>query len=116
LALLMENPYRVAFLPAELPAPILTGYAEPIMGEDIPIYIGSSPALLREVLAVAPMLGIPLQDGALSDTVAALINDYAALFPGDSPDPNSDQRTTWLVLHEGARLSVAHRVALSLAG
>ena len=116
LALLVENPYRVAFLPVELPAPILTTYSESIAGDDTAISIGSSLALLREVIAVAPLLGIPLKNGVLSDPVAALINDYAALFPGDTPDPNADQRTTWLLLHEGARLSIAHRVALSLAG
>jgi hypothetical protein len=62
------------------------------------------------------MLGIPLDDGWLADTVAQKINDFAPLHKNDDCSLAEDERTAWLVLYEGARLAVKHGVALSLAG
>lgn len=116
LSLLAENTYRVAFVPVDFTDPLLTEYSETLFGDETPIWAGSSPALLRELIASAELLRIPIEEGVLRDDIAAKINDYEPLFDGDAIDPNSDLRTTWLVLHEGARLSVEHRIALSLAG
>jgi hypothetical protein len=114
--LLAHNPYRVAFLPVEFKKPLLTDYHETICGEDLPIAIGSSPVLFRECQVFADHLGVPLNHGLLEDSTAARINDYLPLGEGDKVDPNTDQRTTWLLVFEGARLSIEHNIALSLAG
>jgi hypothetical protein len=116
LALLAHNPYRVAFLPVDFPTPLMTGFHENLFGKQHPIAVGSSLVLLREALRVAEMLNIPLLEGQLTDSVAAKINDYQPLFDGDEIDPIAEQRTTWLLVHEGAWLSVKHNIALSLAG
>lgn len=52
----------------------------------------------------------------LSDEIAAKIDDLAPLYVGDDCSFAEDQRPAWLVLHEGAKLSIKHGVALSLAG
>jgi hypothetical protein len=114
--LLAHNPYRVAFLPIEFKKPLLTDYHEAICGENVPIAIGSSPVLFRECQGFANYLGIPLSHGVLEDSTAARINDYLPLNEGEKVDPNTDQRTTWLLTYEGARLSIEHNIALSLAG
>ena len=115
LALLNYNPYRVSFVPADFPEPLATRYTEPIAGKNTGIWVGSAATLFRELLDVATKLKVPI-DGGLSDTVAEKIRDYQPLFEGDSVDPNSDLRSTWLLLHEGARLALEHHVALSFAG
>jgi hypothetical protein len=116
LALLEENPYRVAFVPIVFPEPLLTDFKEAIAGEKTRIAVGSLHPLMREVLDVAEVLNIPLRDGVLSDDTAARIRQSEPLVAGDAPDPNNDHRTTWLVVHEGVRLAISNNVALSLAG
>ncbi len=115
LALLNYNPYRVAFVPIDFPEPLATRYTECIAGQNIGIWVGSAPALFRELLNVATKLKVPV-DGTLSDTVAEKIREYQPLFEGDVVIPDSDLRSTWLLLHEGARLALEHQVALSFAG
>jgi hypothetical protein len=116
LGLLATNPYRVAFLPLSFDQPLLTEYQESIAGEQVSIFVGSAPALFSELTTVASSLGIPLQDGRLSDAVARKINDFAPLHDGDDCSLAEDERTAWMLLYEGARLAVQSGVALSLAG
>jgi len=116
LAIISLNPYRLVFAPFRFPVPLLTQHAEKIGGEDVRIWLGSSVGLLAELLETAPLLGIPLTDGVLTDTVAGRIDDFEPLYEGDDLTLAEDERTAWLVLHEAARLSIEHRVALSLAG
>jgi hypothetical protein len=53
----------------------------------------------------------------LEDDIARRINAYEPLGDGDAADGAfADLRTTWLTLHEAARLSVVTGVALCLAG
>ncbi|WP_225724595.1 MULTISPECIES: hypothetical protein [unclassified Nocardia] len=64
--------------------------------------VGSSVALLRELIFVAPYLGIELQDGELTDATAAAVNET----PVDHPLER--ERIVWLALFENARVSVAN--------
>ena len=61
-------------------------------------------------------LGIPVEDGQISDQTAAAINDLRRFREGDSTELIEDWRTAWLALHEGARLAKEAGVALTLAG
>lgn len=115
LALLSYNPYRVAFLPIDFPEPLATRYTEAIADQNTGIWVGSAARLFTELLDVATKLKVPI-DGTLSDTVAEKIREYQPLFEGDIVDPNSELRTTWLLLHEGTRLALQHQVALAFAG
>jgi hypothetical protein len=112
----MENPYRLAFLPAEFKKPLRTKYREEIAGRLTRIKVGSAPCLLRELCALAPELGIRLKDGELPYTIAMRINKFRPLSKDDDCVLIEDERTAWLLLYEGARLAVKHNVALSLAG
>jgi hypothetical protein len=116
LGLLALNPYRVAFVPVGFEQPLLTHHAETIAGEQLQLWVGSAPRLVAELATTASLLGIPLDDGRLSDETARKINDFAPLYEGDDRSLSEDERTAWLVLYEGARLAVQHGVALSLAG
>jgi hypothetical protein len=116
LELLGMNPYRVAFVPVDFEQPLPTDYTESIAGDQVGIWVGSASRLAAELVSVAPLLGIPLEAGRLTDTVARKINDFAPLFEGDDCALAEDERTAWLLLYEGARLAVQHGVALSLAG
>ena len=116
LGLLGLNPYRVAFLPADFAHPLTTAHEEQIFDQLVTLNVGSAPRLLRDLAVVATKIGIPLEDGALAGTIAEQINDFAPLFEGDDCEFAEDERTAWLVLYEGARLAVRHRIALSLAG
>jgi hypothetical protein len=116
LALLLSNPYRVAFLPSDFPHPFATSATDRIGGMDVRLWFGSCPRLLSELVTVAPSLGIPLEHGALADDIAARINESEALFDGDKLEYAEDERSAWLVLYEGSRLANERGVALSLAG
>jgi len=116
LALLEQNPYRVAFVPVVFPEPLLTDFRLDIAGERMRIAVGSLQPLMREVLDVSKALNIPLQNGVLTDETAVRIRESQPLVAGDTPDPEHDQRVTWLVVHEGVRLAISNNIALSLAG
>jgi hypothetical protein len=116
LALLISNPYRVAYLPGAFAHPFATVATDRIGGVTVRLWFGSCPALSSELVAVAPLLGIPLKGSILADDIAARINESEALYDGDTLEFAKDERTAWLVLYEGARLANERGVALSLAG
>lgn len=63
--------------------------------------LGSCQAAMRELILVAPLLGIKLNGGELSDEEAEAIN-------ADGPDhPLRTERYTWLKLYEPFRHSIA---------
>jgi hypothetical protein len=69
--------------------------------------IGSSHQLLRELVMVAPALGIVLENGELSDAEAKRINEVGA----------SDiglwiEYIVWIALFEAARLSIEHNTLI----
>jgi len=116
LSVISLNPYRMVFLPIPLDRPIITEHVETIARQEVGIWLCSSIGLLDAIRRAAPKLGIPLDDGVLSDAVAEQIDDFAPLYDGDDCSLSEDERTAWLLLYEGARLSIAHGVALTLAG
>ncbi|MFC8384168.1 hypothetical protein [Nocardia sp. NPDC057272] len=76
------------------------------VGEDVDIaggMVGSSTALMRELVYVAPYLGIELVDGVLSD---AEIGRIRTMLDSDSPHPFDRELITWLLLFEAARVSI----------
>jgi hypothetical protein len=113
---ILVNPYRAVFLPLNFSEPFNTGYKEEIFGELMEVWAGSAQRLLSELAELAPHLGIPLENGVLSDEVAAKINEFELLTENDDGDLAEDERTACLALYEGARLAVENKVALSLAG
>jgi hypothetical protein len=116
LQLIGNNPHRAAFLPIDFPSPLQTDYVDPIAGNRTPIRAGSAYGLKRDLLALAPDLGIPLEGDGVSDEVAEQIDAGQSLDDSDYGPAWDDERTAWLLLFEGARLAIAHHTAFSLAG
>jgi len=113
---ILTNPYRVVFLPQDFSEPFETDYKEEIFDEPIEVWAGSAPKLLEELVELASHLGIPLENGILSDEVATKINEFELLSENDDGELAEDERTAWLAIYEGARLAVENKIALSLAG
>lgn len=113
---ILANPYRAVFLPQDFSEPFDTGYKEEIFGDLMEVWAGSARKLLEELTELAPHLGISLENGVLSDEVAAKINEFELLSEDDDGELAEEERTAWLALYEGARLAVENKVALSLAG
>ena len=67
----------------------------------------STQVLMRELISIAPCLGIKLEDGKLSDKEADRINGHA-----ESEDPLSIEYCVWISLYESARLSLKHKAAI----
>jgi len=116
LALIFNNPFRVAYVPIDFSPPSPTAFHDRIGGERIQIWVGSLPHLLAELRWLAADLRIPLSDGDITGETAAAINDWKSLYAGDPLELAEDERTAWLAIYEGARLASQHNVALSLAG
>lgn len=70
--------------------------------------VGSSEALLHELVYVAPYLGITLVEGELSD--AEIDRLHGEL---DDDDPLYRERVTWLLFFEAARVSVANNTIIT---
>jgi hypothetical protein len=116
LALIRENPHRVVFLPRALPRPLATGYCEKNGDDSMPVWAGSLPQLLQELVRLARDLRIPLANGRLADATAFAINMFRPFHERDSTKLIESYRTAWLALYEGARLAMENRTALTLAG
>jgi hypothetical protein len=116
LALIRENPHRVIYLPRALPRPLATGYCEKNGGDPVPVWAGSLPQLLQELVRLARDLRIPLANGKLADATALAINMFRPFHELDSTKLIESYRTAWLALYEGARLAMENRTALTLAG
>jgi hypothetical protein len=115
--LLAINPYRLVYVPRSWGAPQATSHRERIAGRDVQILLGSSIALQRDLLDLAPELGIPLSNGALADDVAKKIDDLEPLREGETDwDLVENTRVAWLLMHEAAALAIARDVPISLAG
>jgi hypothetical protein len=115
--LLEINPYRLVFLPRDLDEPLLTDHIETIWGSDVGIIAGSLDGLLDDLRRLATELGIPLDDGELTDDIAHRIDDCEPLVDDeDDWDLVENGRTAWLAVYEAARIAREHDVALCLAG
>jgi hypothetical protein len=82
------------YVPIDFPNPL---FVEPkvLAGESV----GSCQAAMRELILVAPLLNIPLENEQLADATAEELND-------DWDGPLYDERQAWLVLFESFRLSI----------
>lgn len=69
--------------------------------------IGSSQQLFRELVQIAPSLGISLSGTTLSDAEADRLNELGA-----SGGALSAELITWLSLFEAARLSIEYKTAI----
>ncbi|MFC3435694.1 hypothetical protein [Nocardia seriolae] len=98
------------------------GYYVPVDFENIPFaesehavaggLVGSSFALLRELVYVAPYLGIELDGGELSDAeLERTISDVDA----EDVNPFYRERETWLLLFETARVSIANKTLITFS-
>lgn len=81
-------------------------FREVLFSEDLAgALVGSSTALLRELVYVAPYLGVRLVDGGLS--AAEVERIYAGLdHADDGPHPFFRELEIWIMLFEAARISV----------
>ena len=71
--------------------------------------LGSSFALQRELIEMAPYLNITLDNNSsLSDAEAEKINEAA-----NSDDPFHIEKLVWICLFEAARLSIEHQTAIT---
>lgn len=114
LGLLATNPHRVVYAPREFEAPLETAHEESIAGRPTRIRLGSTQALYRELLAIAPELGIPLESGRLSDRIAHRIDGLESL-SDDDDELVEKTRVAWLMMHEAAMLSLDREVPIALA-
>jgi hypothetical protein len=82
-------------------------FAEPIFDDEIPTgMLGSSQGLLREVLAVAPHIGVTLVDGRPTPACEAELQEI------EDSGPFWRERVVWYALWEAATQSIAHRTAI----
>jgi hypothetical protein len=89
------------YVPVEFADPVFIGADDGDFG-----FVGSSQALLRELIAVAPTIGVTLQaDGSLDDETAARLVE-------NDGDPYAIEQTVWLALYEACRASIAHGNAI----
>lgn len=70
--------------------------------------VGSSQRLLAELVSLAPVLGIVLDAGILSDAEAERIINISEA----EEHPFATEFMVWISLYEAARLSIAHRTAI----
>jgi hypothetical protein len=90
------------YVPIDFPEPL---YDEPD-GELGGGILGSSQAALRELLQVAPLIGIQMENKLLPDSTAEEINN-------EESGPYLIERKVWLKLFERFRLSVQHRTLVA---
>lgn len=113
---LLSYPFRVVFLPTVIDEPFQSDHEDEIWGEMTKVWVGSAPGLLADLMKLGPILGILLSENRLSDSDAAKINDFEPLFEDDDCELAETERTAWLALYEGARMSSENKIALCLAG
>jgi hypothetical protein len=93
------------YLPIDFPQPLFDpGRAEGISGG----LLGSSQGLMRELVVLAPVLGVTVAAGQLSDGEARRVNGVIG-----QDGPWERELIAWLSLFEAARLSIAHKTAIS---
>lgn len=117
LRLVKLNPYRVAFIPIDFEKPFVTDYQETLWGDNpINLNAGSSYRLKNELIEVAVHLGIEFENGEINEEQIEKINELEPFETGEDSELTEDLRSAWLLMYEGARLSIENKIALSLAG
>lgn len=83
-------------------------FAEVLVDDALPgDMLGSSHRLMRELVEVAPALGITLENGSLSDAEAARINLLT-----EDDGPLYREHLAWITLFEAARISLRDRCVI----
>lgn len=83
-------------------------FPEVFFDDDLPGgMLGSSYQLMRELVTLAPYLGIQLKNGELSDAEAERLNEES-----ESEEGFWIEKCVWLSLFEAARLSLKHKTAI----
>ena len=86
------------YVPVPLGDPVFLPEEAEVAGAGM---VGSSNDLLRELIRIAPLIGVRLErDGTLSDAEAERVHR-------DSGDPYEVEQTVWLALHESCLVSIA---------
>lgn len=91
------------YVPIDFPEPLYDDRDDGLVGG----ILGSSPQARRELILTAPLLGIRLMDGKLSDDTARQITDEA-----DGDHPYWVERKVWLHLFERFRHSIEYGAAV----
>jgi hypothetical protein len=93
------------YVPVDFPEPLFDTASLGVLGGGV----GSSQGLMRELVRVAPLLGIQLgEGGALSDEEATRVYETSI----DEGSPYWQEWIVWLALYELARASIAHQSAI----
>jgi hypothetical protein len=92
------------YVPIDFPEPLYDDTDEKIPGGGI---VGSSQRALQEAIEAAPLLGISLKNGQLSDEAANRIAEEQ-----DESHPFWIERQVWLTMYEAFRESVADKCAV----
>lgn len=117
LKLVKLNPYRVAFIPIDFEFPFATDLKETFWRNNIVnLNVGSSIKLMEELIEISKHLGIEFHYGNLIKEQVDKINELEPFDIAEKENLTEDFRSPWLVLYEGARLSIENKIALSLAG
>lgn len=95
------------FVTIDFPGPLQLNPSFGLLGGES---LGSCQAAMRELIRLAPFIGITLRDGNLSDTAAEAINEERR---ESKPAPLWEERSAWLILFESFRLSIEHGLAVS---
>ncbi|MGZ3424514.1 MAG: hypothetical protein ACXVEE_42030, partial [Polyangiales bacterium] len=83
-------------------------FAEVVFDDELPGgMLGSSQRLMRELVEVAPALGITLENGTLSDAETRRINKIA-----ETDGPLYRELLAWIALYEAARISIRDRCTI----
>ncbi len=92
------------YVPFEFPLPLVAEKELEVAGG----IVGSSQSLLRELRDVAPLIGIKLEGGNLTDETAAALADVDA----QERQEFSTERMVWFTLFDAARKSTEYRTAI----
>jgi hypothetical protein len=92
------------YVPIPFDAPLFAEDGEKVPGG----MLGSSQGLMKELVSVAPKLGIGLWEGLLPDSEAARINRVI-----EAEGVFWIEQAVWLSLYEAARLSIEHGTVIS---
>jgi hypothetical protein len=95
------------YVPVDFPDPLYDDLPDEDEHCIIGGILGSSQGAMRELVLVAPLLGVELADGVLSDQEAEKIHQEQ-----EEDSPFWIERQVWLEFFETARLSIKYKTAI----
>jgi hypothetical protein len=102
--LLCHSDCEGLYVPIDFPDPIFPEDSNAVPGG----MLGSSQGLLRELVEVAPVIGVKLENGELSPAEADRIHGLS----NDETHPFNIELLVWFSLYDAARISIDHRTAI----